>query len=271
MTTQPLLQLVSVSKRYGGLQALDGISLTADSGEVIALLGDNGAGKSTLMKVLAGAETADDGTISIRGVPRDIGSPRHAEQLGIEMVYQDLALVPTLDAAANLHLGREPRRRGIAGRLGFIDHAEMRRETVEQMERLGVSRLSMRRTVTMLSGGQRQAIAIARAASRGSGADSDRVLLLDEPTAALGVGQQRRVQELITGLRRRGMLVIVISHDLSACFEVADRLIVLRQGRKIADVRTASTTNAEVVAWITGAEEGPEQTAQSRTDEEVSP
>ncbi|MBO9520599.1 MAG: sugar ABC transporter ATP-binding protein [Nocardioidaceae bacterium] len=251
----PLLRLDGVAKRYGGLQALDGISFEATGGEVIALLGDNGAGKSTLMKVLAGAESADEGTISVRGEARDIRSPRQAEQLGIEMVYQDLALVGTLDAAENLHLGREPRRRGLAGRLGFIDRASMRRETVEQMQRLGVTRLSLRRTVTMLSGGQRQAIAIARATSRGSGSDADRILLLDEPTAALGVGQQRRVQELITRLRERGMLVIVISHDLAACFEVADRLVVLRQGRKVADVRTEETSTQEVVGWITGAAE----------------
>lgn len=251
MTETPLLVLDKISKRYGGLKALDGISLSARGGEVVALLGDNGAGKSTLMKVLSGAETADGGKVSIRGEEAHLRTPRDAERLGIEMVYQDLALVGTLDAASNLFLGREPLRRGLLGRLGFLDRASMRAQTLEQMRELGVSRISMRRTVTMLSGGQRQAIAIARATDRGAG--SDRILLLDEPTAALGVGQQRRVLELIESLRRRGLLVIVISHDLPSCFEVADRLIVLRQGKKIADVATSSTSMSEVVGWITGA------------------
>ena len=257
----PLLELDGIAKHYGGLQALDGISLRADGGQVVALLGDNGAGKSTLLKVLSGAETADGGRVLIRGREAHLRSPRDAEALGIEMVYQDLALVGTLDAASNLHLGREPTRGGVLGRLGFLDRARMRALTLEQMRELGVSRISMRRTVTMLSGGQRQAIAIARATSRGGGAaDGDRILLLDEPTAALGVAQQRRVIELIETLRQRGMLVIVISHDLPACFEVADRLIVLRQGRKVADVVTPSTSMPEVVGWITGAA-GPEAVA----------
>jgi ABC-type sugar transport system ATPase subunit len=247
----PLLELDAISKHYGGLRALDGISLRAGGGEVIALLGDNGAGKSTLLKILSGAERADGGRVLIRGAVASLDTPRHAEALGIEMVYQDLALVGTLDAASNLFLGREPTRPGVWGRLGFLDRPRMRSNTLEHLNALGVSRISLRRNVTMLSGGQRQAIAIARATNRGG--DEERILLLDEPTAALGVRQSRRVLELIDTLRARGMLVIVISHDLPSCFEVADRLVVLRQGRKVADVSTGTTSMPEVVSWITGA------------------
>jgi simple sugar transport system ATP-binding protein len=249
----PLLEIERISKHYGGLRALNEVSFTARSGEIVAVVGDNGAGKSTLLKVLSGAERANGGTVRISGVPVDLRTPRDAEAHGIEMVYQDLAIVGTLDAASNLFLGREPTRPGLLGRLGFLDRAAMRTQTLQQMRDLGVSRVSMRRTVTMLSGGQRQAIAIARATSRGTDADAERILLLDEPTAALGVRQRGRVVELMKTLRSRGVLVIVISHDLPACFSVADRLVVLRQGRKVADVAAASADMSQAVAWITGA------------------
>jgi ABC-type sugar transport system ATPase subunit len=249
----PLLELDGISKHYGGLRALSEISFAANGGEVLALLGDNGAGKSTLLKVLSGAETADAGAVRIRGREAQIRSPRDAEALGVEMVYQDLALVGTLDAGSNLHLGREPKRRGLLGYLGVLDRPRMRAQTLEQLAELGVTRISMRSRVTMLSGGQRQAIAIARATGRGVDGAREKILLLDEPTAALGIRQQRRVVELIERLREQGMLVVLISHDLPSCFEVCDRLVVLRQGRKVAEVTTTETSMPDVVGWITGA------------------
>ena len=247
--TRPLLELAGISKSYGGLKALDAVSASMRAGEVVGLLGDNGAGKSTLLKVLSGALVPDSGEVRAAGRPVHFRSPRDAEAAGIEMVYQDLALVPTLDAASNMFLGREPVRPGLLGRLGFLDKRRMRQESDRRIAELGASRVPPRREITLLSGGQQQAVAIARA----TGGDEETILLLDEPTAALGVKQRERIMSLIRALRDKGTLVILITHDLPSCFDLADRLVVMRLGRIVAHVETSQTDMGEVVGWITGA------------------
>jgi ABC-type sugar transport system ATPase subunit len=249
--TEPItttLEVADIVKSYGAVRAVDGVSFTARGGEVVALLGDNGAGKSTLLKVLAGAEVPDSGTLTLNGESRRIESPRDAEALGIEMVYQDLALVETLDVTANLYLGRELRRRGVLGHLGVVDKKRMRAEGAQFFEALGSRIGSLRRPVEVLSGGQRQAVAISRAAAR---AADGGVVLLDEPTAALGVQQSRRVAELVQSLRAKGTLVVMVSHDVPACMEMATRLVIMRHGQKVADVSPSDSTLDEVIRLMT--------------------
>jgi simple sugar transport system ATP-binding protein len=250
--TEPVtttLEVADIVKSYGAVRAVDGVSFAARGGEVVALLGDNGAGKSTLLKVLAGAEVPDSGTISLDGEPRRIETPRDAEALGIEMVYQDLALVETLDVTANLYLGRELRRRGLLGHLGVVDKKRMRAEGAQFFEALGSRIGSLRRPVEVLSGGQRQAVAISRAAARIEAQGG--VVLLDEPTAALGVQQSRRVAELVQTLRSRGTLVVMVSHDVPACMAMATRLVIMRHGQKVADVSPGDATLDEVIRLMT--------------------
>jgi D-xylose transport system ATP-binding protein len=242
----PLLRMRGVSKRFGAVQALTGVDFECDTGEVVALVGDNGAGKSTLVKALAGTQPADEGTVTFDGREVHIGSPQAATELGIATVYQDLALCDNLDVVANLFVGHE-RSRGLGRNLRVLDEVGMEHEALSIMQRLAVSIPSVRTEVASLSGGQRQSVAVARATM-----GDPRIVVLDEPTAALGVAQTRQVLELIRLLRNEGHGVIVISHNLVDVFAVSDRIVVLRLGRRVASFSTAETTAEEVVAAITG-------------------
>ncbi|KQR53505.1 hypothetical protein ASF88_01060 [Leifsonia sp. Leaf336] len=248
----PGLRLSGVALNYGFVRAIDGVDFEVASGEVVALLGDNGAGKSTLLKVMSGAHRPSEGAIEVSGRTVEFRSPRDASDAGVEMVYQDLALVDAADIASNLTLGREPVLKGPLGWLGFLDKRAMRREAARELEALGVTTAPVTRPVEMLSGGQRQVVALARSAVRAT-ARGRGVLLLDEPTAALGYAQTRQVADLITRMAGRGIAVVVVTHNLPLAFEVADRIVVLNRGRKVADVATRETDNDAVVGWITGA------------------
>jgi D-xylose transport system ATP-binding protein len=237
----------SISKRFGAVQALSGVDFECDAGEVVALVGDNGAGKSTLVKVIAGTHPADKGNIAFEGAEVHIASPQAAAALGIATVYQDLALCDNLDVVANLYVGHE-RARGVGHSLRLLDEVGMEREALGLLDRLAVRIPSLRTEVAALSGGQRQSIAVARATM-----GDPKLVLLDEPTAALGVAQTRQVLDLVHRLRDDGLGVIVISHNLVDVFAVADRIVVLRLGRRVASFAAADTTAEDVVAAITGA------------------
>jgi D-xylose transport system ATP-binding protein len=247
---QPLLEAVELTKSFGAVQALRGASLTCRAGEVTALVGDNGAGKSTLIKCLTGVHRPDTGTMRFGEREVEIGTPEVARALGIETVYQDLALVEDLTVWQNLFLARELRR-GIRP-LRFLDKKAMIRFAETKLQDLEVNIPTVRASVRRMSGGQRQAIAIGRAVTWGSS-----LLVMDEPTAALGVRETHAVEELIGRLRRDGMSVLLISHDLAQVMRVADQVWVLRQGRVIGGRRTAETDGQEIVAMITGVSEDP--------------
>jgi simple sugar transport system ATP-binding protein len=251
-SASPALELRGIDLHYGYVKALMGVDFSVQPGEVVGLLGDNGAGKSTLLKVLSGAHIPTHGTIHVHGQPVRFSSPRDAAAAGIQMVYQDLALVDAQDIATNLCLGRETLRSGPLGWLGFVDKKAMRRESERELDQLGVRTAPVNRSVEMLSGGQRQVVAIARAAVRITG-NNNGVLLLDEPTAALGYEQTQLVRQLIRNLADRGVAIVIVTHNLPLCFAVTDRVVVLNRGRKVADVATAQTNNDEVVGYITGA------------------
>jgi D-xylose transport system ATP-binding protein len=236
-----LLSVRALHKRFGAVEALAGVDLDLPAGEVVALVGDNGAGKSTLVKAVAGTHLPDGGTIALDGQPVHIGCPSDAQALGITTVFQDLALCENLDVISNLYLGRELRRACL------LSGIRMERAARELLASLDVRIKNIRSPVSALSGGQRQSVAIARALVA-----DPRVVLLDEPTAALGVEQTAKVLNLIRRLRDRGLAVMVISHNLADVFQVADRIWVLRLGRNAGSFRTASSTQAEVVAAITG-------------------
>ena len=253
---QPHLKVAGIRKRFGGVEALRGVDFEVARGEVMALVGDNGAGKSTLMKVLAGAHAADEGSFELDGRPVTMATPQDANGLGIQIVYQDLALCENLDVAANMSLGAEPVKRGwgfLPRLLRPIDDMEMEQKARSALDVLQVRNLkSVRAKVGGLSGGQRQAIAIARAV----GAQSS-VVLLDEPTAALGVAQTRQVLDVVKRLRETGHAVVYISHNLKDIFEVADRICVLRHGSNVATYWTDQVTPDElVVAMTRGLETG---------------
>jgi simple sugar transport system ATP-binding protein len=242
----PLLEARSVSRRFGHVQALDNANFTVYPGEICALIGDNGAGKSTLVKILSGADAPDSGELLVDGEPASLSSPSAAQQRGIATVYQDLALAPELAAAQNLFLGREVLRKGVLGRLGFLDRAAMRRVATEQFAKLGIELRSPDVPVASLSGGQRQSIAIARAAMWAS-----KVILMDEPAAALGVVQTARVLDLIKSVRDSGTAVVLISHNMPPVVEVADRVEVLRLGRRVATIDRADATIERLVTAMT--------------------
>ncbi|MBD2081189.1 ATP-binding cassette domain-containing protein [Leptolyngbya sp. FACHB-17] len=246
---QPRLQLRNINKSFGGVQALRNVDFEAYAGEVVGLVGDNGAGKSTLVKTMSGAYVPDSGEFLIDGQPVSIASPQDATRLGIETVYQDLALCDNLDVVANLWLGREAYRWVIPGVLKALDETEMERRTIEVLRTLNVKIPSVRRPVATLSGGQRQCIAVAKTILR-----QPKVVLLDEPTAALGVVQTRQVLNLILRLKQQGLAVVVISHNLHDVFEVCDRVIVMRLGQRTATFDIKNSTSEQVVAAITGAE-----------------
>jgi simple sugar transport system ATP-binding protein len=242
-----VLRAVGCAKHFGGVQAVSDVNLTIYSGEIHALVGDNGAGKSTFIKILSGVHTADAGKIELAGKEVHFSTPLEARDAGIETVYQDLALAATLDASENVFLGREVAERGFLGRLGFIDRAAMRRRTAEQLSAFGITLPSERMEIGALSGGQRQAVAVARAAMWGG-----RVLLLDEPTAALGVHQRELVFRLMRTARDAGLAIVFISHNILEIFEVADRITVLRLGRTVLTSRISATTADEVVGAMAG-------------------
>jgi ABC-type sugar transport system ATPase subunit len=245
----PVLDVSGVTKRYGHVEALRGVDLQVRPGEVHALVGDNGAGKSTLMKVIAGAVTPDSGVVKVRGERMVFTKPADAQAAGIETVYQDLSLAQTLTPGENLYLGREILRKGFLGRLGFIDRAAMNRSAKDQLTRLGASLQSLTGEVGSLSGGQKQAVAVARASLWGTA-----LVMLDEPTAALGVSQTDSVLRLIQQLRdERGLSVVLVSHSMPDVFRVSDRITVLRLGRTVLTADTASLSTNELIAAMTGA------------------
>jgi ABC-type sugar transport system ATPase subunit len=244
----PLLEATKVQKHFGRVIALREGNFTLRPNEVHALVGDNGAGKSTLVKIISGVFHADGGEIAIDGQPVTIANPREARELGIETVYQDLALADHLDAAGNLFLGREQLRRPPLSWFGFLDKKAMRRRAREEMRRLKIGIPSVEQPVLSLSGGQRQAVAVARAIAWGR-----RIVIMDEPTAALGVRESSMVLELIKEVRSRGLAVAMISHNLPEVFAVADRITVLRHGRTVATLYTSETSLDAVVGMMTGA------------------
>ncbi len=245
-TEQPRLLMRGINKSFGAVRALTDVDFEVYDGEVVGLVGDNGAGKSTLIKTIAGVGPADDGEVFVAGQPVKITSPQVATNLGIETVYQDLALCDNLDVVSNLFLGRERQTP-----YGVLSEVDMERQGLNVLRTLDVKIPSIRATVAALSGGQRQSIAVAKTILRNA-----KLILLDEPTAALGVAQTRQVLNLILRLRQQGLAVVVISHNLADVFEVVDRIVVMRLGRRAATFDVKTTTPEKVIAAITGAEFG---------------
>jgi D-xylose transport system ATP-binding protein len=259
--SDPILAMEGISKRFGAVQALSGVRFSVALGEVVALVGDNGAGKSTLIKAIAGVGPADEGVIHFEGTQVSITRPHDAQALGIATVYQDLALCDNLDVVANLFLGREDSNGGV------LDEIDMERRASELLRSLAAKIPSVRIPVASLSGGQRQTVAIAR-----SLVGEPKVVILDEPTAALGVAQTAQVLELIERLRDRGHAVILISHNLADVYAVADRIVVLRLGRNAGEFTAGEVSQEEVVAAITGASEtAASRRAASRQSESQPP
>jgi fructose transport system ATP-binding protein len=251
----PILEARGLVKRYGHVQALRGADLELYPNEILAIIGDNGAGKSSLIRALSGALQPDEGEIRLDGERVQFRSPRDARGAGIETVYQDLAVAPALDIAANIFLGRERRRAGPLGSLlRMLDKGAMRREAVCHFSELKIGIQSITQPVEDLSGGQRQGVAVARAA-----AWARRLVIMDEPTAALGVKETGQVIDLIRRVRDGGLPVILISHDMTHVFELADRINIMRLGRRVAVVTPQSHSMPEAVAIMTGAARGDEQ------------
>jgi fructose transport system ATP-binding protein len=247
--TRCVMRATGLVKRYGNVVAIRESDFDIRAGEVLAVVGDNGAGKSSLIKALSGALVPDAGVIELDGRPVSFRTPREAREAGIETVYQTLAMAPQMDIAANLYLGRPLRRTGVLGLLRMLDHRRMREQAARQLDSLGIATVQdIGQVVGSLSGGQRQAVAVARAAMFGS-----RVIIMDEPTAALGVRESRQVLELIATIRDRGIPVVLISHDMPQVFEIADRIHVHRLGRRTAVVEPSQCSMTEVVGLMTGA------------------
>lgn len=246
--SQVILAVHNLIKRFGGLTAVDDVSLQIYPGEVVGLLGDNGAGKSTLIKMISGVYKPDGGSILLDGQEMTAASPAEARESGIETIYQDLALCENLDAPTNIFLGREPMRR-VLGLLNQVDRKRMLTESEEVLDRLDIHIPNLRRPISEMSGGQRQAVAIARAVYWNA-----RLMIMDEPTAALGVPEQRKVFELVRTLREHNVPVIMISHNLQDVFAVADRAIVMRRGKKVAERLISETSSDELVSLMIGAE-----------------
>jgi simple sugar transport system ATP-binding protein len=245
---EPVLEARQIIKSFGRVRALRGANFTVYPQEVVALVGDNGAGKSTLVKTVVGVHPPDDGEILFEGKPVTINTPHDARDLGIETVYQDLALAAEVDPAANMFLGREILRPGLLGKLGFLDKSAMRRRSDEAFRDLGVRIQDTGARVANMSGGQRQGIAICRAVTWAS-----KIVFMDEPTAALGVVQTRNVLEHIKRVREHGLSVVLISHNMPEVFEVADRIEVLRLGERVASLSPKDVSMEDVVAAMTGA------------------
>ena len=249
MTTKssPLYEVQNVSKSYGSVVALSGVSLKIHAGEVIGLVGDNGAGKSTLVKVLSGAHQPSEGKVILDGVERSWSSPRAALEAGVETLYQDSGLAPHLSVSSNVFLGRERYVKGILGKLGFLAKKEMDLVAHENLERVGIAVPQSNRSVSQLSGGQRQAVAIGRAVSWAS-----KVIILDEPTNHLGARQAGEVLSVIKAAKERGLGVIFISHTLPHVLQVTDRIVVLRLGKIVADAPTSTFDAESLLGTITG-------------------
>ncbi|MHC5652755.1 ATP-binding cassette domain-containing protein [Stappia sp.] len=254
MTREPILSATGLVKRYGRVVALDRADFELFPGEVLAVIGDNGAGKSTLIKAISGAVVPDEGEIRLEGQPVHFTSPMHARQAGIETVYQNLALSPALSIADNLFMGRELRQSGFLGKVfRKLDRKGMERIAREKLSELGLMTIqNINQAVETLSGGQRQGVAVARAAAFGS-----KVVIMDEPTAALGVKESRRVLELIRDVKARGLPIVLISHNMPHVFEVADRIHIHRLGRRACVIRPDEFSMADAVAIMTGAKEPP--------------
>ena len=242
-----VLEAKDIVRTYGTVEALRGCNFNVKAGEVTALIGDNGAGKSTLVRILSGTEAPDGGSIVVDGKEVKFNTPAEAREHGIETVFQDLALCPHLNPVPNMYLGREVLRKGILGKFGFMDHAEMRRGSEAAFRDLGATVRSLKNTVATMSGGQRQSIAVARSAAWAS-----KVLFFDEPTAALGVVQKKNVLELVRRVRDKGIGVVFISHSMPEVLDISDRVQVMRRGRVIADYKAAQTNIEELVGAMTG-------------------
>jgi ABC-type sugar transport system ATPase subunit len=243
-----LLEVKNITKRFGGLVAVNNVSIGVNAGEVVGLLGDNGAGKSTLIKVISGVYQADEGKIFFKEKEVQIGSPMDALAMGIETIYQDLALAENLNTPANIFLGREKMKK-VLGFLNVLDHPYMQSESRKVLEKLDILIPSLRNRIRALSGGQRQAVAISRSIYWDA-----RFLIMDEPTAALGVAEQKKVIDTINLLKSHGLGIIVISHQMHDIFQVADRMVIMRRGEKVGELATARTNPDEVVSLIVGAE-----------------
>jgi fructose transport system ATP-binding protein len=254
MSASPVLTGRNLVKRFGRVTALDHADFDLLPGEILAVIGDNGAGKSTLIKAVSGAITIDDGEIKLDGAPVHFRSPMEARDVGIETVYQTLALSPALSIADNMFLGREIRRPGIMGSwFRSTDRRAMERRAREMLSELGLATIqNIGQAVETLSGGQRQGVAVARAVTFGS-----KVVIMDEPTAALGVKESRRVLELILDVKRRGLPIVLISHNMPHVFEVADRIHIHRLGRRLCVIDPKQYTMSDAVAFMTGAKPPP--------------
>ncbi|MFF0788891.1 ATP-binding cassette domain-containing protein [Streptomyces spiralis] len=258
VSATPVLALRGVSKRFGAVQALTDVELEVHAGEVVALVGDNGAGKSTLVKTIAGVHPIDEGVIEWEGKTVQVNKPHDAQSLGIATVYQDLALCDNIDVVGNLYLGREIRRRGV------LDEVEMERRSRELLDQLSIRIPSVRIPIASLSGGQRQVVAIAR-----SMLGEPKLVILDEPTAALGVEQTAQVLDLVERLRERGHAVILISHNMADVKAVADKVAVLRLGRNNGVFEVKTTSQEEIISAITGATDNAVTRRAARTNGEI--
>jgi simple sugar transport system ATP-binding protein len=245
-TQQPIVQAINLEKHFGGLVAVSNVSVEIFPGEVVGLVGDNGAGKSTLIKMISGVYRPDGGQILLDGAEVHFATPMEARRRGIETIYQDLALCENLDAPVNIFLGREPFKR--LGLFRVVNRSYMLTESQQVLDKLDIHIPNLNRPIRQMSGGQRQAVAIARAVYWNA-----RLMIMDEPTAALAVPEQRKVHELVRTLREQGVPVLIISHNLQDVFAVADRIVVLRRGRKVGDLITSETTTDEVVGLMVGA------------------
>jgi simple sugar transport system ATP-binding protein len=242
-----LLEARGIVRTYGSVVALDGADFDVEAGQVTALIGDNGAGKSTLVKILSGTEQAEDGTITLDGKQVHFSTPADARSAGIETVFQDLALCPHLDPVKNLYLGREIKRSGVLGLLGFMDRKTMRDRSIEAFTDLGATVRKLNEPVGTMSGGQKQSVAVARSA-----AWANKIIFLDEPTAALGVVQTENVLDLVRRVRDKGIGVVFISHSMPEVLSIADTVQVLRRGRRVATFKAADSNIEELVGAMTG-------------------
>ncbi len=246
---KPLFQAVNLTKRFGGLTAVDSVSLDVNVGEVIGLVGDNGAGKSTFIKMIAGVYQPDDGELFFDSNKVSFNGPRAARDMGIETIYQDLALAENLDVGSNIFLGRELKKRYLGGLIKTLNRSKMREESATVLSRLDIVIPSLNQQIRNLSGGQRQSVAIARTIYWNA-----KLVIMDEPTAALGVAQQRDVLKLVRTLCDQGVPVILISHNMQDVFAVSDRIVVMRRGKKVGELASKQTKPDEVVSLMVGAE-----------------
>jgi D-xylose transport system ATP-binding protein len=254
-----VLELANISKHFGAIQAVNDVSLSIEAGQVVGLMGDNGAGKSTLVKAICGVHALDGGELRLDGAPVRFGSPLEARRAGIETLHQDLGLFDNLSAVANFRIGRELRRPAWLGRLAFLRERAMEDDWAAQLEQLAVRRVGARQEVGLMSGGQRQAIAVLRAV-----AFADRLVILDEPKAALGVRESAQVLELVRRLPERGIAVLLISHNLEHVAQVADRAVVLRQGRTVGEAVPTAANHEALVSMIVGAAPPPAAATRGR-------